>query len=128
MAGWSKRPTTFIKVVEDDVMKKRKEIAQVALQAVISGSPVDKGTFKGNHRVSIDGEDLGYDPDIEDVAGSEALARGEQLIGSIDTPFGETVIQNNVPYGEELELGHSEQASKGVYGPAFVALKERFTR
>ncbi len=129
MAGWSgTKPTAYIKVVKDELLEKRKEIAFVALQAVISGSPVDTGAYKGNHRVSIDGEDLGFDVDEQDKSGAQALARGEQVIGSIDTPYGETFIQNNAPYAKSLEDGHSDQASQGVYGPSFIALKEKYSK
>lgn len=126
--GWSTPPSAFIKVVESDLVDKRKEITATALQAVISGSPVDTGAYKANHRVTLDGVDLGYDLDARDPSGSQALAEGEAVIGQINTPFGESVIQNNIVYGEELENGHSAQAPQGVYGLAFVATKEKYSR
>ncbi|MCQ9618394.1 hypothetical protein L1889_18310 [Paenalcaligenes niemegkensis] len=126
--GWSKSPVAFIKVVESDLVDKRKEITATALQAVVSGSPVDTGAYKANHRVTLDGVDLGYDLDAKDPSGSQALADGEAVIGQIDTPFGESVIQNNLPYSETLELGHSQQAPQGTYGPAFVAVQEKYTK
>jgi len=128
MAGWTNKPSAFIKVVKDDLVDKRKEITIAALQAVVSGSPVDTGAYKGNHRVSLDGEDLGYDANLRDSSGSETLSKGQTVAGSIATPFGESVIQNNAPHGESLENGHSMQAAQGVYGPAFAAVQERYTK
>ncbi len=126
--GWSKPPTAFIKVVQADLVDKRKEITATALQAVISGSPVDTGAYKANHRVTLDGVDLGYDLEAKDPNGSQALAEGEAVIGQISTPFGESVVQNNTPYGAVLENGHSGQAPAGVYGVAFDAVKARYAK
>ena len=126
--GWSTPPTAFIKVVEDSLVDKRKEITATALQAVISGSPVDTGAYKANHRVTLDGVDLGYDLESKDPGGSQALADGQAVIGQINTPFGESVIQNNLPYGESLENGHSQQAPAGVYGVAFEFTKAKYTK
>lgn len=126
--GWSTPPSAFIKVVESDLVDKRKEITAAALQAVISGSPVHEGAYKGNHRVTLDGVDLGYDLEKKDPIGSQALADGEAVIGQISTPFGESIVQNNIVYGEALENGHSQRAPSGVYGPAFVAVQEKYTK
>lgn len=124
--GWDKKPTAFIEVVKRDLVAKRKEITSAALQAVISGSPVDTGTYKGNHRVTLDGVDLAYDVETRDKSGAKTMADGEAVIGQINTPFGESVVQNNVPYGEALENGHSMQAPAGVYGVAFTAVAEKY--
>lgn len=129
MAGWSgTRPTAFIKVIEKDLIGKRKEITATALQAVVSGAPVKDGAFKGNNRVTLDGVDLGYDMDLMDKDGSQTLAEGEAVIGQIDTPYGESVIQNNIPYAEKLESGHSQQAPQGVYRPAFAAVRAKYSK
>lgn len=126
MAGWSQNPTAFIKVVEEDLVDKRKEITSDVLQAVISGSPVDTGTYKGNHRVSLDGEDLGYDLEEQDKTGEETLRKGLAVVGQIDTPFGDSIVQNNLPYAKALEDGHSLRAADGIYGPSFAAVKEKY--
>ncbi|MFA1602341.1 hypothetical protein ACDW82_01655 [Alcaligenes faecalis] len=126
--AWSKSPTQFIKVVEKDLEQKRRQIAVETLGAVITGSPVADGAYKGNHRVSIDGVDLGYDLEKLDPTGAETLQEGEQAISAAASPYCETVIQNNIPYGEALENGHSGQAPAGVYGVAFAAVLEKHTK
>lgn len=126
--GWSVPPTAFIGVVEDDLIKRRKEMTATALQAVISGSPVDTGAYKANHRVTLDGVDLGYDLGAKDPSGSKTQSDGDAVIAAIDTPFGTSTIQNNLPYAEALEDGHSMKSPQGVYGPAMIVLEEKYTR
>lgn len=136
MAGWSgARPTEFVRVVEKDLAKKRTHIAVDALQAVVSGSPVDEGTFRMNHRVTIDSEDHGFDPtlgrgkDVEPPKGSldvPSLHQGLEVIaGDSEKPYATVTIQNNAPYSGELERGHSDQAPQGVFGLAFAAVRAK---
>lgn len=138
MAGWSKRPTEFIRVVEGDLAKKRTHIAVDALQAVISGSPVADGTYRMNHRVTVDSEDHGFDPDAGRGKGSEppkgslnvpSYEAGLQVIAEgADEPFATVTIQNNAPYGPKLEDGHSNQAPDGTYRPAFAAVRAKHAK
>lgn len=128
MAWEGTKPTAFIRVVEGDLVDKRKVITSDALQAVISGSPVDTGAYKGSHRVSLDSEDLGANLDELDPSGQETLAKGEAVIGQIETPYGYASVQTNIAYGQELEHGHSQQAAQGVYGPAFEAVRAKHSK
>lgn len=138
MAGWSKGPTAFIKVVEEDLAKKRTHIAVDALQAVISGSPVDDGTYRMNHRVTVDSEDHGFDPqagrgkDVEPPKGSlnvSSYDAGLKIIAEgADEAYATVTIQNNLPYAEVLENGHSQQAPQGVYGPAYEAVRSKYVK
>ena len=73
--GWSKSPTAFIKVVEQDLGQRRHQIAVEALAAVVAGSPEDSGASRANHRVSIDGVDLGQDLENIDLSGAETRFR-----------------------------------------------------
>lgn len=125
MAGWSNKPSRFIKSVEGDLAKKRNQIAGDMLQGVIMQSPVDTGAFRANHRVSIDADDLSYDKGNHDQSGNKTLREGLTVIASNDKPYSEVVIQNNLPYAERLENGHSDQAAQGVYGVTFDAVVEK---
>ena len=135
MAGWSKKPTMFIKTVEEDLAKKRTHIAMDALQAVITGSPVDEGSYRMNHRVTVDREDHGFDlnagrgKDQEPEKGSMNVPSYYEgldvLAGQAKKPYVAVTIQNNLPYAEKLEDGSSKQASQGVYGVAFDAVLEK---
>lgn len=139
MAGWSgTRPTAFVRVVEKDLAKKRTQIATEAFQAVISGSPVDEGSFRMNNRVTINSEDHGFDvslgrgKEVEPPKGSTnvpAFTEGLEVIaGAAEDPYATVVIQNNAPYAERLENGHSEQAPQApiaVFGLAFAAVRAK---
>lgn len=126
--SWSRSLAGFAKEVEETLTQRQKEIAVYALQQVIMGSPVDQGTYKGNHRVTVNGITLDYSLDAEDQNGQRTLMEGVRVIGSVSQPFGEIVVQNNSPYGERLESGHSQQAPAGVYSVAFNSTVERFRR
>ncbi|AQS50550.1 hypothetical protein PAEH1_01480 [Paenalcaligenes hominis] len=125
MAGWSKKPTMFIKAIEGDLSKKRNSVAVDMLQGVITSAPVQDGVFKANNRVSIDGPDLTQDMNEQDKNGSETLRKGVAVINANNEPFSEVFIQNNLPYAEALENGHSSQAPHGVYGVTFDAVAEK---
>lgn len=124
--GWSIDPTEFMDVVEKDLTDLQKEIAITALQAIISPSPVDEGTYKGNHRVTVDDVTLSFDPELHDKDGSVTLSDGMGVIAKVAGPYHNIIIQNNAPYGERLENGHSQQAPIGVYGVAFIAVSEKY--
>lgn len=138
MAWGGTRPTAFIRVVESDLAEKRTHIAMDALQAVISGSPVDDGTYRMNHRVTIDSEDHGFDPkagrgkEIEPPKGSLNVpsydAGLEILAGKAKEPYATVTIQNNAPYGPRLEDGYSDQAPDGTFRPAFAAVRAKYSK
>ena len=124
--GWSRSLDGFADQVEKDLTQRQKDIAAYALQQVITGSPVQDGTYRGNHRVTVNSQTRDYDLSIAGKSGQQTLFEGMQIIGRISRPFGSVTIQNNVPYGERLENGWSGQAPAGVYGVAEQSTKERF--
>jgi hypothetical protein len=121
------RPGAFGEIIEEAAKDRVKEIAGYALQQVVVSSPVDQGAFKAGHRVSINGDDLSFDPEASDEGGQATISRGRSIIDSITSPFVEVVIQNNAPYAERLESGWSQQAPTGVYANAINSTKERFS-
>lgn len=116
--GWNTPPSNFAHIVSDDVGVEMKRTAGAMLQAVILKSPVDQGTFRGNHRVSEGSADNQYDENINDKTGNETLRIGVAAIAK-SKPFTILYIQNNLPYGIALENGYSDQATDGVYAPSF---------
>lgn len=125
MAGWSKPPGAFIKVVEEDLTKQRRILTMEVLQGVVMMSPVDKGTFRGSHQVTVDSISTGFDLEKQDKSGGETISEGLAVIGAIDKPYGESTVQTNLPYAEALEDGSSTQAPAGVYGVTFDAVAEK---
>ncbi|OJT01231.1 hypothetical protein [Marinobacter nauticus] len=126
--SWSRSLDGFADQVEKDLTQRQKEIAVYALQQIIFGSPVDSGTFKGNHRVTVNGVTGEYSLSMQDANGQRTLLEGMQVIGSISQPFGTVTIQNSLPYSEALESGSSQQAPAGVYTVAFNSTVQRFGR
>mgnify|MGYP003603076350 FL=1 len=123
MSWIGKKPTSFtldvIKNCEDHV----KKVAAVGLQAVVVGSPVMDGAYRGNHRISRHGGDNGFDPDIKDKGGQSTITKGQAEI--VKFKLGDTLyIQNNAPYAVRIENGWSQgQAPNSVYSIAFMNMR-----
>lgn len=129
MAGWSGiKPSAFVKVVEDDLKDKRNQIAAETLQQVVSRSPVDTGSYRSNHRVSVDAEDRTAEEGIGRVDPQSTIDAGLAVIAQADQPFQAVIVQNNISYGEALEDGHSDQAPYGVYRPTVAYLRAKHTK
>lgn len=128
MAGWSKKPSDFMVQVKGDLTKQRRIITMEALQGVVLMSPVDKGTFRGSHQVTVDSVSMTFDLEKQDKSGSSTINDGLAVIASIEKPFGESTVQTNLPYAEALEDGHSAQAPSGVYRPTFANIRAKYAK
>lgn len=124
--GWSRPPSGFMDEVEKQIDGFQKKIAIEALQMVVTTSPVDTGAFRGNHIVSINDADYSYSLEMVDEAGQETVNNGTSKINSVRLVYKEIIIQNNLPYAEALEDGHSKQRAEGVYGPATATLAAKY--
>ena len=120
MAGWSIPPTAFIDQIENDLVKQARIIAMALLGKIVLSSPVDTGRFRGNTVVSI-GSPILSNSDTVDKTGSATIAAGQAVLTGLK-PYTVIYIQNNLPYAEKLENGHSKQASNGVFGLAFTGV------
>lgn len=126
MAGWSIPPGELMRVVEEDITTLQKEVVIYALTRIVMTSPVDTGAFRGNHRVSIGTKDMTADPQHKDRSGTATLHEGADILAGL-TPYTTVYIQNNLPYAEALENGHSQQAPGGVYAVVANDVRERFS-
>lgn len=127
--GWSKSLSGFAREVEQTQNKRLRAAALQALTGVIERSPVDTGAFRSNNRVSVGSPDDGYDESATDATGDATQAEGLQIIGQVRDAFGVIYVQNNLPYAEALENGHSKnQAPSGVYAITFNDLREGIDR
>lgn len=120
MAGWSTPPTAFITQIEGDMTKQLRIIAMALLGEVISRSPVDTGRFRGNTTVTI-GSPVFSNSQTLDPTGAATISKGASVLAGLK-PFSIIYIQNNLPYSEKLENGHSKQAPSGVFGLAFAGI------
>ncbi|MCV4287870.1 HK97 gp10 family phage protein [Pseudomonas capsici] len=120
MAGWSIPPTVFIARVEDDMTKQLRIIAMALLGEIVSRSPVDTGRFRGNTTVTI-GSPVFSSNQTLDPTGTATISKGASVLSGLK-PYSIIYIQNNLPYSEKLENGHSKQAPSGVFGVAFAGV------
>lgn len=110
MSNWSINPTDFIDTITEDAEQHCKNIIADALQQVVTRSPVDTGSYRFSHIVSINSEDHSTKQGNGDPAQAAA--------GSIASfKFGDVAyIQNNTPYGDSIEFGgYPNPPKKGSY-------------
>ena len=119
MAWQGTKPTDFALQVVSESEEHIKKIIGVAIQTVVTMSPVDEGAYRGNHRLSINSIDLAFDPTKMDLSGSVTIQ--DMMTKAVQVKLGDTVyLQNNAPYAVRLENGWSQQAPSGVYAIAFA--------
>lgn len=144
MSNWSINPTDFIDTITEDAEQHCKNIIADALQQVIVRSPVDTGSYRFSHIVSINSEDhstkQGNGDPVQAAAGSIASFK----LGDV------AYIQNNMPYAPTIEYGgypdpvkngswvkgrgyiqkssggFSLQAPNGVYAMAFQRIVSKY--
>lgn len=125
MAGWSIPPTAFVAQIENDLTKQARIIAMALLGEIVLRSPVDTGRFRGNTTVSI-GAPVYSNSDTVDPSGSATISAGNAVLSGLK-PYTVIYIQNNLPYAEKLEKGHSKQAPNGVFGLAFTGVAAAYS-
>lgn len=111
--------------VPDELAKAGRKIALSVLRGVIWKTPVRTGRARSNWSVTLDkpsGAEInggGFDSpavggQAETVIASLTLAKGESVIRRWNPEDVVLWIENNVPYIESLENGHSRQAPAGM--------------
>ncbi|WP_095058031.1 HK97 gp10 family phage protein [Pseudomonas sp. Irchel s3f7] len=120
--GWSFPPSAFAVQIDEEVSKRVRNIALALLGEIIEKSPVDTGRFRGNNIVSIGSPVYTSTTDV-DPSGNETIRRGGAVLSGLE-PYTQVFIQNNLPYAERLENGHSSQAPTGIYGLSFIGVSE----
>ena len=92
---------------------------------IVKRSPVDTGRFRGNWQISIDSPARGQLSTLDNSgkaqanpssnpAGSPTAVAGAFKVQKSPFPQSAYFITNNLPYGERLEFGHSQQAPNGM--------------
>lgn len=129
--GWSNPLSSFIPQVENEFVKLRNQIVAEALQLLQFGSPVQDGTYRSNHRISIGDRDMSYE-----LGGGSSAPKGSidqdaydreiRKLLTENAPFTIVYLQNRLPYAERIEDGWSDQAGDGVYRTAESALRSKY--
>lgn len=122
--GWSIDPSAFVGQVEEDVGKRLRFISLQLLNEIVQRSPVDTGRFRANNQVSIGSPEYNV-TDATDKSGGATLQQGSAVIAQ-GKPFSVIYIQNNLPYAEALEDGHSQQAPAGIYAVSFHGVAQAY--
>lgn len=123
--SWSVPPSLFADVVEEDLTKRVRTIALAMLQEIVLRSPVDTGRFRNNNIVSV--VSPVYASTVEtDASGAGTISRGAAAMSGLE-PYTTVFIQNNLPYAQRLEDGHSKQAPPGgIYAASFHGVSQAF--
>ncbi|WP_241622691.1 HK97 gp10 family phage protein [Rosenbergiella australiborealis] len=122
--GWDFDPSAFAGKVEEDVGKHLRIISMAMLTEIVTRSPVDTGRFRANNQVSIGSPDYSELATV-DTSGATTIQQGSAVIAK-GKPFSVIYIQNNLPYAEPLENGHSKQAPTGVYANSFHGVSQAY--
>ena len=107
-------------------LTKRERKENFFVDAKAAGQGYVGGRFRGSHAVSIGAPDFSITENI-DPSGRETLSKGRRLIKSSGS-YPVIYVQTNIPYGEEIELGHSTQAPNGVYDLAWISVSEAYRK
>ena len=110
-------PSLFIGVVEQDLSKKIRTIAIQLLNEITMRMPVDTGRARANTIVSIEAP-VYQVMESYDKSGGNTIMNGASRLSGLE-PYTVVYLQNNLPYIERLEDGHSKQAPVGMFGAAF---------
>ena len=127
--GWTAggNPTSFIKTINEEMLKMSQGFALQCLGNITILSPVDTGRYRANNIISIGAPDTSFDMNKFDPENQSTMAAGQEILAKIPLgTFPVIYIQNNLPYCEALEDGHSRQAPLGVYGLSFQQANETF--
>jgi len=83
------------------------------------------GRFRANNVVTV-GDPSYSQLDATDKNGSVTISKGRDAINKAG-PYSVIYIQNNLPYAEKLEDGHSSQAPGGVYAVSFNGVAQAYS-
>jgi hypothetical protein len=102
MAEWTISPEKMAEVPKALIADVRKVYAFDIFNNVVARTPVDTGAARQNWLVTLNSEDLSFDPSKH--KGQHGAAKGGKII---DNAKGDEtiVIQNNAPYINMLEYG-----------------------
>lgn len=115
----------YDKLVEGQFLIFKQKIALQALIGITNKMPVDTGRARANTTVSL----AALNPSLTfrvDKSGADTIGRGSSMIKSDSDPFGAVFVQNNLPYINRLENGHSKQAPLGMFALTIAEIETQF--
>jgi len=112
--------TAMLDAAMDEIRQEVIELAIDADRILKESSPVDTGQFRANWLTSVGSPS---DAQQEGSGGAMASASAAALASYPDDGFPVIYLQNNVPYADRLEDGHSTQKPLGVVKITVPALQ-----
>lgn len=107
--SFSQQLTAFVNGSKDKIDRVVKDSTQVLFKNVITETPIDEGTARGNWQTSVGQPKTGT---IDRVGADAAIA---EVNAVVPDEAGQVVyLSNNLPYIRKLEYGHSQQAPGGM--------------
>jgi len=114
-------PKVMMDHINTGNIEAQKDTALKVLRYVVFRSPVRDGFYKANHILTYKNT-TNRTRKTPDKVGNKVMSQGIDALGRINE-FGEVIyIQNNLPYAERIEFGHSQQEPSGVYRLAAQAV------
>lgn len=123
--AWSVPPSAFGNLILDELHDKYRAIGMDIHGEITKLAPTDTGTLKNNTHISIGQPDTRYivrPREKQDEV--KAFFGGDQTLKITAIPKGQfptIYIQNNLPYAEAIENGHSKQSPQGFFALGFQA-------
>ena len=114
----------FENILDEDLLDVKNLLTLDLLQRITAKMPVDTGRARGNTIVSVGSGDANYTEET-DKDGDKTIAAGNAVLATDKDPFSPIFVQNNLPYIERLENGHSEQAPSGFWTLSFDEVRLR---
>lgn len=121
MAKWTRAPSLFADDIMQDAHKLQRGMAITVLNNLQLLSPVDTGRYRANHIVSFGSPNMSYS---ENTGGMGIAFGALDSLTAAALPV--VYIQNNLPYAQALEDGHSKQAMN-IYALSYEAAVAAYT-
>jgi hypothetical protein len=116
--------------IEENASDIVRKAALAADQAVVSGTPVDKGTARLNWQVSTGAPITNTlpEPSSKEAGRRQALDQGKTAVEKWKVGDPAIYIANNLPYIKRLNDGYSAQAPEGMVDQARLAAEDVLKR
>lgn len=122
---WTNSIDLWANAAGDGIQEATRMMLRDVQRALVTGSPVDTGLFRGNWQVTFNSAPLYAIPN-RDRNGARTIAEADARINQLVRGGGgvmKVYFSNMLIYANALEYGHSKQAPAGVMGIVSLRLR-----
>lgn len=122
---WTNSIDLWANAAGDGIQEATRMMLRDVQRALVTGSPVDTGLFRGNWQVTFNSAPLYAIPN-RDRNGARTIAEADARINQLFRGGGgvmKVYFSNMLIYANALEYGHSKQAPAGVMGIVSLRLR-----